>query len=83
MLPRQILRHALFAFALAATAPAYAADPVFPIASRIGLGRPPALRRAPDLPGFENPQASALIRSPSSPPTPIRMSRKASTTTRR
>jgi hypothetical protein len=60
MLPRQILRPALFALALVAAAPAHAADPVFPTASRIGLVAPgftPSTR----FPGFENQFASALI----------------------
>ncbi len=61
MLPRQILRHALFAFALAATAPAYAADPVFPTASRIGLAAPAGFTPSTRFAGFENAQASALI----------------------
>jgi hypothetical protein len=61
MLPRQILRPALLVFALAAAAPAYAADPVFPTASRIGLVAPAGFVPSNRFAGFENPQASALI----------------------
>jgi hypothetical protein len=58
---RQLLRHALFAFALLAVAPAHAADPVFPTASRIGLVAPAGFTPSNRFAGFENPQASALI----------------------
>lgn len=61
MLSRQFLRHALFALALAAAAPAYAADPVFPTGSRIGLAAPTGFTPSNRFAGFENPQASALI----------------------
>jgi hypothetical protein len=61
MLPRQILRPALFVFALMAAAPALAADPVFPTASRIGLVAPAGFTPSNRFAGFENPQASALI----------------------
>ena len=42
-------------------APAYAADPVFPTASRIGLIPPAGFTPSTRFSGFENPQASALI----------------------
>jgi len=58
---RQILRHAVLALALAVAAPAYAADPVFPTASRIGLVPPAGFTPSKRFSGFENPQASALI----------------------
>src|SRR3954447_20955 len=58
---RQFLWHALVALALVAVAPAYAADPVFPTASRIGLVPPPVFTPSTRFSGFENPQASALI----------------------
>ena len=61
MLPRQILRPALFALALVAAAPAHAADPVFPTASRIGLVAPAGFTPSTRFAGFENPLASALI----------------------
>jgi hypothetical protein len=61
MLPRQILRPALFALALLAAAPAHAADPVFPPASRIGLAAPAGFTPSKRFAGFENPFASALI----------------------
>lgn len=61
MLPRQILRPALFALALVAAAPAHAADPVFPTASRIGLVAPAGFTPSNRFAGFENSQASALI----------------------
>src|SRR5215217_6942723 len=49
----------LAAFGLAA--PAYAADPVFPVNSRIGLVTPAGFTPSNKFPGFENPQASAAI----------------------
>ena len=61
MLPRQILRPALFALALVAAAPAQAADPAFPTASRIGLVAPAGFAPSSRFAGFENPFASALI----------------------
>ena len=60
---RPNLLHALFA-ALAAVsfaAPAYAADPVFPVNSRIGLVAPAGFKPSEKFPGFENPEASAAI----------------------
>src|ERR1051325_3637061 len=42
-------------------APAFAADPVFPTASRIGLVPPAGFTASNRFSGFENPQASALI----------------------
>ncbi|HMK78564.1 MAG TPA: hypothetical protein VK438_02895 [Xanthobacteraceae bacterium] len=42
-------------------APACAADPVFPVNSRIGLVPPPGFTAATRFVGFENPQASAAI----------------------
>lgn len=41
--------------------PAFAADPVFPLNSRIGLVPPPGFAPSAKLPAFENPQASAAI----------------------
>jgi hypothetical protein len=61
MQSRQFLRHALVALALVVAAPAYAADPVFPTASRIGLVPPAGFTPSNRFSGFENPQASALI----------------------
>ena len=61
MLPRQILRPALFALALVAAAPAHAADPAFPTASRIGMVAPAGFAPSSRFAGFENPFASALI----------------------
>lgn len=61
MLSRQILRPALFALALLAAAPAHAADPVFPTASRIGLVAPSGFTPSTRFAGFENRFASALI----------------------
>src|SRR4051812_22410390 len=50
------------AFALfLAAAPALAADPVFPVNSRIGLVPPAGFAANPKLPRFDNPQASAAI----------------------
>src|SRR2546423_4707296 len=42
-------------------APARAADPVFPVNSRIGLVAPPGFAPSTKFMGFENPQASAAI----------------------
>ena len=53
MLPRQILRPALFALALLAAAPAHASDPVFPTASRIGLVAPAGFTPSKRFAGFE------------------------------
>jgi hypothetical protein len=58
---RQFLRPALVALAVVVVAPAYAADPVFPTASRIGLIPPAGFTPSTRFSGFENPQASALI----------------------
>jgi hypothetical protein len=41
--------------------PALAADPVFPVNSRVGLVPPPGFTPSAKFPGFENPQASAAI----------------------
>ena len=55
----------LLAFAglagLILAAPAYAADPVFPVGSRIGLVAPAGFTPSTTFSGFENPQASAAI----------------------
>src|ERR1041385_8187283 len=60
---RPNLKHTLFAALAAVTlaAPAHAADPVFPVNSRIGLVAPAGFRPSERFPGFENPQASAAI----------------------
>jgi hypothetical protein len=58
---RHVLRPALLALALISAAPAFAADPVFPTASRIGLVPPAGFTPSNRFAGFENPQASALI----------------------
>lgn len=50
----------VLAFALTA-APARAADPVFPVNSRIGLVPPPGFTPSTKFAGFENPQANAAI----------------------
>src|SRR2546423_869634 len=42
-------------------APALAADPIFPINSRVGLVVPAGFTPSTKFPGFENPQASAAI----------------------
>src|SRR2546423_678634 len=42
-------------------APALAADPVFPVNSRVGLVVPAGFTPSTKFPGFENPQASAAI----------------------
>jgi hypothetical protein len=61
------MRQAVFGIAIAAfvaalaAAPARAADPVFPLNSRIGLTPPPGFVPSIKFPGFENPQADAAI----------------------
>ena len=42
-------------------APAYAADPVFPVGSRVGIVAPAGFTPSTKFAGFENPQASAAI----------------------
>jgi hypothetical protein len=61
--PSRILRPAILgALALfLAAAPALAADPVFPVNSRVGLVPPAGFAPSTKFPGFENPQASAAI----------------------
>jgi hypothetical protein len=58
---RQFLRHAVVLLALTVAAPSFAADPVFPTASRIGLVPPAGFTPSNRFSGFENPEASALI----------------------
>ena len=58
---RHILRPALVALTLTLAAPAHAADPVFPPASRVGLAVPAGFTPSARFLGFENQQASALI----------------------
>jgi len=58
---RHILPAALVALTLTLAAPAHAADPVFPAASRVGLAVPAGFTPSSRFLGFENQQASALI----------------------
>jgi len=58
---RYILRPAVVTLTLTLAAPACAADPVFPTASRIGMAVPAGFTPSTRFLGFENPQASALI----------------------
>src|SRR3989440_10357495 len=57
------LRRTLFCTlaVLMLAAPALAADPVFPVNSRVGLVVPAGFTPSTKFPGFENPQASAAI----------------------
>jgi hypothetical protein len=48
--------------------PVFAADPVFPIASRVGLVPPPGFVVSTKFSGFENPQANAAILLVAMPP---------------
>lgn len=58
----QAVRSVLFgAIAILLAAPAFAADPVFPVNSRIGLVPPAGFTPSARFSGFENPQASAAI----------------------
>jgi hypothetical protein len=52
---------AALGIALAAVVPAWAADPVFPLNSRIGLVPPPGFTASIRFPGFEHPQGNAAI----------------------
>jgi hypothetical protein len=56
-------RRAIFATLglLALTVPAFAADPVFPTNSRLGLVPPDGFTVSPRFMGFESPQASAVM----------------------
>ena len=58
-----IVQRALFGamMGLMLGAPARAADPVYPVNSRIGLTAPAGFTPSTKFPGFENPQASAAI----------------------
>ena len=53
---------AVAAFMACLPAPATAADPVFPIASRLGLVPPPGLTAARTFPGFEDEKNNVFIR---------------------
>ena len=60
----QPIRHTIFGaltLLALAVAPALAADPVFPLASRIGLVPPAGFVASNRFAGFENPQANAAI----------------------
>jgi hypothetical protein len=60
--PQSIRRLAFAGLAgLMLAAPAYAADPVFPVGSRVGLVAPAGFTPSTKFAGFENPQASAAI----------------------
>jgi hypothetical protein len=63
MTPSRTLRPAILgALALfLAAAPVRAADPVFPVNSRVGLVPPAGFTPSTKFPGFENPEASAAI----------------------
>ncbi len=58
-----LLRGALTALAglMLAAAPAFAADPVFPPSSRVGLTPPPGFTASTKFSGFENQQASSVM----------------------
>jgi hypothetical protein len=58
-LPRRIVLGAIASLMLAL--PALAADPVFPVNSRVGLVPPPGFTPSTKFPGFENQQANAAI----------------------
>lgn len=58
-LPRRIVLGAIASLMLAL--PAIAADPVFPVNSRVGLVPPPGFTPSTKFPGFENTQANAAI----------------------
>src|SRR6185369_9589157 len=69
--PYQTVRGSIFralAILMLAAAPALAADPVFPVASRISLVPPAGFVISNKFTGFENPQASAAILMVAMPP---------------
>lgn len=62
MMRHAVIRVAFAAFvAVAAGAPARAADPVFPVNSRIGLVPPPGFSPSIKFPGFEHEKGNAAI----------------------
>jgi hypothetical protein len=56
-----MLRTALMLFALAASGPALAADPVFPVGSHIGMVPPAGMSPSAAFPGFEDRERKAAI----------------------
>jgi hypothetical protein len=56
-----MLRTALMLFALAASGPALAADPVFPVGSHIGMVPPAGMSPSAAFPGFEDRDRKAAI----------------------
>ena len=61
MHPRVLGALAIVLATVISAAPARAADPVFPLNSRIGLVPPPGFTLSTKFPGFENPAASAAV----------------------
>ena len=58
-LPRSLF--GAFAVVALAITPALAANPIFPVNSRVGLVPPEGFTPSLKFPGFENPQANAAI----------------------
>lgn len=48
-------------FAVALTLPAWAADPIFPIGSRLGIVPPPGMVQSRNFVGFEDPEKNAAV----------------------
>jgi hypothetical protein len=61
MIRHAVIRTAFAALLALAAAPAHAADPVFPINSRIGLVPPPGFAPSHKFPGFETEKGNAAI----------------------
>jgi hypothetical protein len=61
MFRQAVIRAAFAAILVVAAAPAHAADPVFPVNSRIGLAPPPGFAPSRKFPGFETEKGNAAI----------------------
>lgn len=60
MMPRVVAFFILFAASLGSS-PTFAADPVFPLGSRMGFVPPPGFQLSKRFPGFENPDTRSSI----------------------
>src|SRR5215468_743699 len=67
MMPRVVAFFILVAASLGSV-PAFAADPVFPLGSRMGFVPPPGFVASKRFPGFENPDSRSSIVMATLPP---------------